>query len=289
MMADLLTVKDLTKQYQEFTLGPLSFNVPAGYILGMIGPNGAGKTTTLRLLLDMAAPTAGTVTLNGDTTPAARALARAEVGVALDTTGFPESWRVADVDSAMALFLPNWDAARFHELIDLFGVAKKTAYKKLSRGTQAKVNLAAALSHDAKLVILDEPAAGLDPIARDQLMTLLQAYIEDGQHSVILSSHITGDLARIADYLLYIVGGHQLFFGETATLLDRYVLVKGGRGKLTPELKKLGLGLRETAVGFSLMMRAEAARNLPAGLTIEPVDLDALMIYYGKEVQADAQ
>ncbi|EEI20228.1 hypothetical protein G8J22_00648 [Lentilactobacillus hilgardii] len=147
--------------------------------------------------------------------------------------------------------------------------------------------MAAAVAHDPKILILDEPASGLDPIARDQLMALLQDFISDGHHSVLLSSHITDDLAKIADYLVYLIHGQQLFFGETQTLIDRYAVVKGGLDQLTDVIKHDGIGLKTYQTGFSVLIDRDKLTNLSDDLVIEPVNLDELMIYFGKQVQSN--
>ncbi len=284
MTNNLLEVTGLTKRYQHFFLEDLHFNLPEGYILGMIGPNGAGKTTTLRMILDMAAPDEGQISLNGQTTRHDRMADRNQVGVVLDNVVFPDAWTAEKINHHLAMVYDRWSATRFFQLLADFDVNQKTKYKALSRGSQVKLNLAAAVAHDPKLLILDEPASGLDPIARDQLMALLQDFIADGHHSVLLSSHITDDLAKIADYLVYLIHGQQLFFGETQTLIDQYVVVKGGLDQLTEAIKRDGIGLKMYQTGFSVLLAREKLADAPKDLVIESVTLDELMVYFGKRV-----
>uniref|UniRef100_UPI00403F6AFF ABC transporter ATP-binding protein n=1 Tax=Lentilactobacillus hilgardii TaxID=1588 RepID=UPI00403F6AFF len=287
MMTNLLEVDDLTKRYQQFSLENLHFNLPEGYILGMIGPNGAGKTTTLKMILDMVTPTNGQISLNGQTTRQLRLADRNQVGIVLDNTVFPDAWKADKINQNLAMVFQNWHSEHFFKLLDDFDVDRGTKYKALSRGSQVKLNLAAAVAHDPKILILDEPASGLDPIARDQLMALLQDFISDGHHSVLLSSHITDDLAKIADYLVYLIHGQQLFFGETQTLIDRYAVVKGGLDQLTDVIKYDGIGLKTYQTGFSVLIDRDKLTNLSDDLVIEPVNLDELMIYFGKRVQSN--
>lgn len=288
-MMKLLEVNELAKQYHEFSLGKLQFSLPEGFILGMIGPNGAGKTTTLRMILDMANPSSGQINLNGCLTRRDRLADRNNVGIVMDNTVFPDAWRADKIDRNLAMVFDNWHSDKFFSLLADFDVNPKTKYKALSRGSQVKLNLAAAIAHNPKLLILDEPAAGLDPIARDQLMALLQEFIADGHHSVLLSSHITDDLAKIADYLVYIIHGQQLFFGETQTLLDRYAVVKGGLDQLTDRIKQIGIGLKTYQTGFSVLIAQDQLADLPRDLVIEPVTLDELMVYFGKRVAVNDQ
>lgn len=284
---NLITVTGLTKQYKEFTLQDISFQLPAGYIMGMIGPNGAGKTTTIKALLDLVRPDGGTVTLLGGTTPAARVACRDDLGVQLDANIYPDTWRVKQVAAALAPFFPHWDAGLFAELCQDMAIPQKTKYKDMSRGTQVKLQLAAALAHHPRL-LLDEPTAGLDPLARDELLTRLQDFIADGQHSVLLSTHLTADLERIADYVLYIRDGRQQFFGPVDELLGAYVLVKGGPAELTPGLQAAVIGLRRYGEGFTGLLPAAAVADLPAAVVTEPITLDELMIYFGRGAH-DAQ
>lgn len=279
---NLIVVDGLAKQYKEFTLHGIHFHLPAGYIMGMIGPNGAGKTTTIKALLDMIRPDAGTISLLGAATAADRIALRDSLGVQLDTTLYPDYWRVKQVAKSLRSFFPQWDDAYFDQLCTDMEIPLKTKYKSMSRGTQVKLQLAAALAHHPRLLILDEPTAGLDPLARDELLTRLQDFIADGQHSVLLSTHLTGDLERIADFLLYIRGGRQQFFGHVDDLLGQYVLIKGGLADLTPALRAALIGLRTHTEGFSGLLAVDQTVGLPDTLLQESITLEELMIYFGR-------
>jgi ABC-2 type transport system ATP-binding protein len=279
---NLIVVDGLAKQYKEFTLHGIHFHLPAGYIMGMIGPNGAGKTTTIKALLDMIRPDAGTISLLGAATVADRIALRDSLGVQLDTTLYPDYWRVKQVAKSLRSFFPQWDDAYFDQLCTDMEIPLKTKYKSMSRGTQVKLQLAAALAHHPRLLILDEPTAGLDPLARDELLTRLQDFIADGQHSVLLSTHLTGDLERIADFLLYIRGGRQQFFGHVDDLLGQYVLIKGGLADLTPALRAALIGLRTHSEGFSGLLAVDQTVGLPDTLLQESITLEELMIYFGR-------
>ncbi|WP_405127557.1 ABC transporter ATP-binding protein [Schleiferilactobacillus harbinensis] len=279
---NLIVVDGLAKQYKEFTLHGIHFHLPAGYIMGMIGPNGAGKTTTIKALLDMIRPDAGTISLLGAATAADRIALRDSLGVQLDTTLYPDYWRVKQVAKSLRSFFPQWDDAYFDQLCTDMEIPLKTKYKSMSRGTQVKLQLAAALAHHPRLLTLDEPTAGLDPLARDELLTRLQDFIADGQHSVLLSTHLTGDLERIADFLLYIRGGRQQFFGHVDDLLGQYVLIKGGLADLTPALRAALIGLRTHSEGFSGLLAVDQTVGLPDTLLQESITLEELMIYFGR-------
>lgn len=279
---NLIVVDGLAKQYKEFTLHGIHFHLPAGYIMGMIGPNGAGKTTTIKALLDMIRPDAGTISLLGAATAADRIALRDSLGVQLDTTLYPDYWRVKQVAKSLRSFFPQWDDAYFDQLCTDMEIPLKTKYKSMSRGTQVKLQLAAALAHHPRLLILDEPTAGLDPLARDELLTRLQDFIADGQHSVLLSTHLTGDLERIADFLLYIRGGRQQFFGHVDDLLGQYVLIKGGLADLTRALRAALIGLRTHSEGFSGLLAVDQTVGLPDTLLQESITLEELMIYFGR-------
>jgi ABC-2 type transport system ATP-binding protein len=279
---NLIVVDGLAKQYKEFTLHGIHFHLPAGYIMGMIGPNGAGKTTTIKALLDMIRPDAGHISMLGANTANDRIALRDSLGVQLDTTLYPDYWRVKQVAKSLRDFFPQWDDAYFDQLCREMDIPSKTKYKSMSRGTQVKLQLAAALAHHPRLLILDEPTGGLDPLARDELLTRLQDFIADGEHSVLLSTHLTGDLERIADFLLYICGGRQQFFGHVDDLLNQYVLVKGGLNELTPALREVLIGLRTHSEGFSGLLAVDQTAGLPNTLLQESITLEELMIYFGR-------
>lgn len=288
MTTDLLTVSHLNKHYEDFHLADVSFHLPAGYIMGFIGPNGAGKTTTIKAILDMLQPDSGAINLLGQTTVAARKQVRDQLGVVLDGMVYPDSWQSTAVNRFVGPFFPSWDAAYFKQLCHDFAIPEKTKYRDLSMGTKIKLQLAAALAHHPQLLILDEPTSGLDPIARDELIAILQDFISDDQHSVLISTHSIIELAKVADYVTYLLTGKVTFTGPLSDLLDRYIMIKGGPNELTPGIQATIIGLQQSRVGFSGIWPADQADQLPDSIVQETVDLETLMIAFGKGRRAHA-
>ena len=284
-MNNIIEVKDICKSFSSFSLDHISFNVPAGYIMGFIGPNGAGKTTTIKTILHMIAPDSGEIVLFGTPQSQYTANLKDDIGVVMDLPFYVEDWKVKDVESALSPFYSRWDHTVFEALIKKFDVAKNKKVKDLSRGMKVKLMLAVALSHDAKLLILDEPTSGLDPVARDELMDMLAEFIADEKKAVLFSTHITSDLEKVADYITFIIGGRIEFTGERDVLLESYLLVKGGESALTPEQKRSIIGYREHHAGFEGMIKTENAKQFPADIVLEKASLEEIIVHMSKEAK----
>lgn len=279
-MKQMLQVQGLCKQYEEFSLKNVSFDVPEGYIMGFIGPNGAGKTSTIKAILNMMHYDAGEITLFGQ--DAKHTPLNGAVGVVMDSPFYVEDWNVATVEQAVAPFYPSWNKETFAQYLERFQLSRKKKVKELSRGMKVKLMLSVALSHDAKLLILDEPTSGLDPVARDELCDLLGEYVTQENKSVLFSTHITSDLEKIADYLTFILNGEIIFSGEKELLLERYAIVKGGLEELRATRTKL-IGLRTHVTGFDAMVETAQLAELPRACLIEPITLDEIVVYMSKE------
>jgi ABC-2 type transport system ATP-binding protein len=205
--------RDLTKSYPGFSLEPLTFSLPQGTILGLVGENGAGKSTTLKLLMNAIPRDGGTVSLLGvdNQSPGSRS-AKEDIGVVLDEACFPRSLTPKEIGTMLGYTYRQWDAAAFQGYLARFQLDPKKPFKDLSRGMKMKLALAAALSHGAKLLILDEATSGLDPIARDEILDILINFTRDETHSVVLSSHITSDLEKVCDYIAFLHRGTLRLF-----------------------------------------------------------------------------
>jgi ABC-2 type transport system ATP-binding protein len=271
-MSNILEVRGLRKNYPAFALKDVAFDVPRGYITGFVGPNGAGKTTTIKLILGTADADAGTVTSPDNS----------KIGVVMDAPFYVDDWRIRDVESAIAPFYANWNASNFAEHIRRFGLDAKKKVKELSRGMKVKLQIAAALSHGAELLILDEPTSGLDPVARDEICDLLREFVTEENKSVFFSTHITSDLEKTADYITFILNGAIVFTGTKDALLEKYARVTGGLRELNGELKKLVIGLREYGAGFEGMAETARAVKLPKTVVVEPISLDEIIIFMSK-------
>ena len=282
-MKPILEIEGLCKSYDGFALENLSMTLPGGCIMGLIGANGAGKTTTIKSLLGMVRPQQGTCRLLGKDVSTESIAIKEDLGVVMDSVFYVEDWRIGEVEEALAPFYRNWNPATFQSALEDFGLEREKKVKDLSRGMKVKLMLAAALSHEAKLLLLDEPTSGLDPVARDELMDILRSFVTDENHGILFSTHITTDLERIADYITYLQQGKVVFSGEKDTLLESFVLVKGGEAELSGALTERLVGLRRHSAGFSGMLRRQDLKLLPPRAVAEPVTLEDIMVFGNKE------
>lgn len=223
-MSDLLRITNLEKRYDNFHLAGVDLSIPCGSIVGFIGSNGAGKTTTIKAVLGLVRPDAGSIELFGeDVTHAPSShLARAKqrIGVVLDTCSFPEEMTVSAAGKLMAACYRTWNARAFHTFAHAFELPESTTVKELSRGMGMKLSLASALAHNPDLLILDEATAGLDPMAREDALDALRLFMDHGDRGILMSSHITSDLEKIADYIVCIDDGRIVFALEKDAITD---------------------------------------------------------------------
>ena len=217
-----IEIKGLRKQYGGFTLGGLDFTLPEGCITGLVGENGAGKSTLLRLIVGMTRPDAGELRVLGAPVggEAFRAL-REDIGYVPDETYFPEMLTPRDVGAVLSRAYSRWDAASYAALLERFALPVRKPVRELSRGMKMKLSLAAALAHRPRLLVLDEATGGLDPVARDGILDLLNDFTRDETHTVLLSSHILSDLEKICDYVAFLRNGRLLFCEETDRQIGR--------------------------------------------------------------------
>lgn len=226
-MQTLLELKGVSRRVSDrFSLRDVTLAVEPGQIVGFVGANGAGKTTTIRAALGLIKLDAGEVHLFGqcygaDAPDETQRHLRSRIGLVLDTCPFPSTLKVGQVERLVGPAYPTWSCETFAGFIDRFDLDPKTKVKDLSRGMGMKLQLACALSHNAKLLVLDEATAGLDPMAREELLDELLAFVANGQHSVLLSSHITSDLDRTADRVICIDNGSIVFDLPREDITDR--------------------------------------------------------------------
>jgi len=206
-MNNALEVKNLSKKQGDFELKNISFELPKGMILGFIGENGAGKTTTMKAILNIIKKDSGTIKILGK-----EKNFEEEVGIVLDDSFFPEILTPHDINKIMKSMYKTWDEKMYEKYLKEFNLPKKKEMKAFSKGMRKKLEIITAIAHHPKLLLLDEPTQGLDPIARNEVIKLLQEFIETGENSVLLSSHITTDLEHLADYIIFINKGELLSY-----------------------------------------------------------------------------
>ncbi|MCL2736704.1 MAG: ABC transporter ATP-binding protein [Propionibacteriaceae bacterium] len=281
-MSNALEIQNLCKSYPGFKLDSVSFALPMGKIMGFVGQNGAGKTTTIRTILNMATRDSGEVHVFGLDNIADELAIKQELGAVFDEIFFVDSWRIREVEKVVRGFYRGWDTALFAQFLDEFELTTGKRVRELSRGMKMKLMLAVAMSHGAKLLILDEPTSGLDPVARDELLDILQRYISDGERSVFFSTHITSDLERVAEYITVIEHGKIFYTGTKDGLLDHFLIIRGDRSALTADLTGQIIGAATTSVGFTGMIRASDATGLPPGLETVTPTIDEILVHISK-------
>jgi ABC-2 type transport system ATP-binding protein len=282
-MNNAIEVKEFSRDFKGFSLKDVTFSLPEGYIMGFVGKNGAGKTTTIRLILNMLARKSGSVKVFGLDNIEDEQQIKQDTGVVFDEIFFVGEWKVTEVEKAIMSFYVNWDIALFSKYLKQFDLPADRKVKDLSRGMKMKLMLAVALSHDARLLILDEPTSGLDPVARDELLDILGEYISGGNKSVLFSTHITADLERIADYITLIDDGTIFYTGTKDGLIESYRIIKGGPDDLNDILRKKIIGLIENRTGFSGLVSAENAKNLPKEIVTETASIDEILVHISRE------
>ena len=274
-MGNAIEVRSLNKKYPGFSLKNVSFELPDGLCCGFVGPNGAGKTTTLKAMLGMIHKESGEIRLLGR--PDGDISVKEELGVMLDAPYYQEDWTPLDVEKGIKPFYRAWDGGAYRQYLSRFGLDPEKKFKDFSRGMKMKLALAVHLSHGAQLLLLDEPTGGLDPVARDEILDIMRDYMVDGGRSILFSTHITSDLERIADTIVYISDGAVSFCGDKDDLLNSYCIVRGG--KLPPEKRAAAIGLREHGQGFECLMAMDDIGGLPPDAVTERATIDDVVVY----------
>ena len=281
-MNNALEITNLRREFKDFTLNDITFSLPKGYIMGFVGKNGAGKTTTIRLILNMIKRNGGKIDVFGMDNILEEQRIKQDVGAVFDEIYFVDNWKVSEVEKAVKGFYGKWNSELYHKYTAGFSLPADKKVKDLSRGMKMKLMLAVAMSHEAKLLILDEPTSGLDPVARDELLDILSAYISDGEKTILFSTHITSDLEKIADYITLIDNGSIFYTGTKDDLLENYHIVKGGLNDLTDQLKAKIIGFRKSNAGFSGMIPTQEAKHLPREIVLETPTIDEILVYISK-------
>jgi len=286
-MNNSLEVNNLNKAFKDFSIDSISFNLPAGAIMGFVGQNGAGKTTTIRLILNMLKRDGGEIKVFGLDNINNEIEIKQNLGVLFDDLFFIESWKIKDIEDAIKGFYRSWDSKLYRQYLDKFNLSSGKKIKDLSRGMKVKLMLAVAMSHNAKLFILDEPTSGLDPVARNELMEIFKEYIADGERSILFSTHITSDLEKAADYITLIDHGKLFYSGNTSDLINSYHIVRGSPGILTAELEKNIIGLTINQSVFVGMIKASMLQNIPKEIVSGIPSIDEILIYISKGIHKD--
>ena len=278
---NVIELKNVVKDYGDFKLDHISFAVPEGSVCGFIGQNGAGKTTTINLILDIINRDEGEISLFGKPVDQDHAYVREDVGVVFDEMGFHEFMTAKDINIMMKNIYKNWDEVAFFDYLKKFSLPSKKKCGAFSRGMRMKLQISVAMSHKAKLLIMDEPTSGLDPIVRNEMVGIFRDFVVEEDHTILLSSHITGDLEKIADEVVFIDGGKIVFSGNKDEILEKHGILKCKKEEASKVSEALIVGVEEEAYSTSILVNdRHAAAKLYPDMVIEEAALEDIMIYY---------
>ena len=271
----------VTKKYDGFTLDNVSFCVPKGSIMGFIGQNGAGKTTTIRLLLDITRADSGSISIFGLDNIKHEYEIKEQIAAVFDELPFHESFNALQIGRMFSGLYESWDEKTYFSYLDRFALPRKKKIRKFSKGMKMKLQIATALSHGAKLLIMDEATTGLDPVVRNEILDIFREYLQDEEHSIFMSSHITSDLEKIADSVTFIDKGRILLTGYKDEILESHGLLKCGKAELADIAPEDYISARISDFGAEVMVsdRVAAAKKY-SGALIEKTTLEEIMLFY---------
>lgn len=277
-----LELENVGKLYKDknFKLQDVSFNLPKGCIMGFIGENGAGKTTTIKLIMDLIKKDSGEIKVLGKDCPQNLNFLKENIGVVLDECFFPENLIVEDINKILKNIYRTWDKEKFNKYIENFNIPKNLCIKDFSKGEKMKLSISAALSHDSKLLILDEATSGLDPVVKDEILDIFMQFIQDENNSIFISSHILSDLEKICDYITFIHEGNIIFSEEKDVLLQKYGLLKCSESDFEKIEKYAVIGYRKNKFGIEALVNRNVVKNLGV---MDKANIEDIMLFYLKK------
>lgn len=276
-----IELKHIHKSFGTFAVQDLNLTVPQGTICGLAGENGAGKSTTIRLLMGALRPDSGSASVLGtDVASPAFRDTKEDIGIVMDEAYFPEVLSARQVGAVMAKTYRRWNTEQYQQFLRRFDLPEKKLFKDYSRGMRMKLAIAVALSHDPKLLVLDEATAGLDPIVRDEVVSLFSDFTRDETHSILISSHILSDLEKLCDYIAFLHQGKLLFCAEKDALLEDYALFTGTAAQADSLDAEAVVGREENGYGGARCLVRR--KMVPATLTLERPTVEDVILYMVK-------
>ena len=277
-----LELKKVSKSFSGFYLDNISLTLPSGCIMGLIGENGAGKSTTIKLILDMLHKDGGTITILGKDNEKDISLTKEDVGVVMDDIGMPECLTAKQIGNVMKHTFRNWNEAEYTQLLQKLSLPDNKPFKDFSRGMKMKLGIAVAMSHGAKLLLLDEPTGGLDPVVRDEVVDMFYDFTRDENHSILISSHIVSDLEKLCDYVAFLHKGKLLLCEEKDELLSEYGIIHCTVEQLSELNNEVIRYRKETPYGAeAIVLRKDA----PDDFKLSPISIEELFVFMVKEAK----
>lgn len=285
-MENVIEIKKLSKKYEDFALKDISLSIPNGSIVGLIGENGAGKSTLIKALLGIINADYDELKLFDKEYLQFEKEIKQDIAVIFDETHFNQEFTPRFIGKILANIYPNWQKDKFEKMLEKFNLPAKKKLKKFSRGMKMKLEFAIALSHDAKLLILDEATSGLDPIVRDDILNMIRDFTIDEDHSVLISSHITSDLDKIADYIAYIHQGKLLFNKSYEELYEDYGIINGTKEILETLYDEDIVGYIKEPYSYKILVKnAQDLKRVYCDLEISRPTIEEIMLFYAKGVK----
>lgn len=279
-----LEVRNLSKKWSDFTLDNINISLPEGYIMGLIGKNGSGKTTLINCILDGVKKNRGRILING--VDHRRVAAKNDIGFVLEEGPFFMDKTLAENAYIFSRFYSDWSDATFSNYLSIFELKDFMRYANLSKGMKAKFQLAFALSHKPKLLIMDEPTGGMDPVFRRDFLNILQDLVCELNTAVLFSTHITGDLDKVADFVTMLDEGKQVFTMTKEELMDNYPIIRGRKEDIHLIKEGRPMRVRKTTNGFETILENYniLARNssLSERFTKSRPSLEELMYFFSE-------
>ena len=274
----ILEVKNITKEYPSFKLDDVSFNIEEGSICGYIGRNGAGKTTTLKGIMGLIHLDSGEIKVFGRNMEEHEEENRQEIAFALSEINFFPDAKIGALTKVTSKFYPNWNQETYEKLCKRFNLDQDKKIKQLSSGMKVKYNLAVALSHNARLLILDEPTSGIDPVSRDEILDIFKMIVKDGKRSILFSTHITSDLDKCADHIVYIKKGQIVASKTKEDFINHYRYITGPMSEFD-SVKDSIISHKEENGNFTALIPTEKCAGIPGKIEQKVPDLDTIMVY----------
>lgn len=275
----MLSIRGLSKRYMNFSVEDVTFNVPDGTVVGLIGENGAGKSTIIKSVLGAVHPDGGEILVDGMPLDKLDRSGRQKISFVLDDMGLPMELTLSMLDKVLSNIFEKWDSAKFKSLVQKFGLPEKKMLREFSKGMKMKATITVALSYESNLLILDEPTSGLDPVVRDDILEMIYDYNRQNGRAALISSHITTDLEKICDYIVYIHGGKVIFNEEKDELLSRYAIYSTDEKQLAELDKTAVVKVLHRDYGVDILASKE---KMPRDFEYRPVSLDDIMLFYSK-------
>lgn len=278
-MKNIIEFTNITKNYENFKLGEINLSLPSGQIIGLIGENGAGKTTLIKTLLKIISIDSGSIKVFGKNLDSAETSIKEDIGLVLDNSFLPELITVKDVNPIMQGIYKNWDSNLFNKYLTAFNLPLKKQIKALSKGMKKKLEIATALAHHPKLLILDEPTSGLDPVVRSEVLDIFMDFIQDEEHTILFSTHITSDLEHIADRIVFLNQGQIVLNKERDEILDNFGLVKCDKDDFKEIAKEDYLSFKKNKYNYEVLVKdkSKVAKKYK-NLVIDKITLEELML-----------